>query len=109
MDFPISAIGGVNGVSGVAPTAYVPSLDQTAPAEQPGGMSFGAALGSAVDGVDQLQATSKGLSLAAVTGDLEDLHSATIASSQSAVALETITTFRNRGVEAFNEIMRMQA
>lgn len=106
MSFPIPAIGAVEGVS---PTAYLPAMDQVTAASETSGASFGAALGSAVDGVNALQETSKGLSVAAVTGDLEDLHSATIASAQSSVALETITTFRNRGVEAFNEIMRMQA
>ena len=42
-------------------------------------------------------------------GDLDDIHSAMIASSRAAVTLELIAAVRNKGVDAFNEIMRMQA
>ena len=49
------------------------------------------------------------LSVAAVTGDLDDIHSAMIASTRAAVTLELVAAVRNKGVDAFNEIMRMQA
>ena len=95
-------------VAGVLPTlpsgylraAETPSTD---------GSAFATALGGAVNSVQSLQATSNDLSIKAVTGDLTDIHAATLASTRSAVALEMVSTFRNRGVEAFNEIMRMQA
>lgn len=44
-----------------------------------------------------------------MTGDLDDIHSAMIASSRAAVTLELVAAVRNKGVDAFNEIMRMQA
>lgn len=73
------------------------------------GSAFAATLGSALAEVQQLQSTSNDLSLKAVTGELADIHTATLASARASLALETAATFRNRGVEAFNEIMRMQA
>lgn len=95
-------------ITGVAPTTATGYLP---PAESAGtdGTEFASALTGAVDGVQSLQSTSNDLAIQAVTGDLTDIHAATLASARSSVALEMAATFRNRGVEAFNEIMRMQA
>ncbi|MCW4385736.1 flagellar hook-basal body complex protein FliE [Salinibacterium sp. SYSU T00001] len=73
------------------------------------GAAFGESLSGAIDGLQQLQSTSNELAIKAVTGDLDDIHDATIASTRAAVTLELIAAVRNKGVEAFNEIMRMQA
>jgi flagellar hook-basal body complex protein FliE len=56
-----------------------------------------------------MQSKSSDLAIKAVTGDLSDVHDYTIAATESAVAMELTATVRNRAVEAFNEIMRMQA
>lgn len=102
-------IGSIQGVAGTSPTAYLPDTEAAAGAPESVGSTFESFLGGSVDEVQALSDTSRQLSIDAVTGDLQDVHAATIASAQSSLALETITTFRNRGVEAFNEIMRMQA
>jgi flagellar hook-basal body complex protein FliE len=44
-----------------------------------------------------------------VTGDLDDIHAATLASMRAQVTLELVAAVRNKGVDAFSEIMRMQA
>ena len=49
------------------------------------------------------------LALKAVTGNLDDIHDATIAATRAQVTLELVSAVRNKGVDAFNEIMRMQA
>lgn len=95
----------VAGVSPTLPTGYL----KPAGAPATDGSAFAHALGGAVNEVQSLQSTSNDLSIKAVTGDLTDIHAATIASTRAAVAMEMASTFRNRGVEAFNEIMRMQA
>ena len=103
---PVPAI---SSIGSVAPTAYI---DQLEPGTVPGsssGDAFGSALASAVDGVAEKQATSSELALKAVTGDLDDIHDYTIAATEAAVALELTVTLRNKAVDAFNEIMRMQA
>jgi flagellar hook-basal body complex protein FliE len=48
------------------------------------------------------------MAMQAITGDLNDIHNATIASTRAQVTLELVTAMRNKGVDAFNEIMRMQ-
>jgi flagellar hook-basal body complex protein FliE len=99
----ITAMSQVQGVTG---TGYVTPAAKT---QQTDGAGFGVALGSAVDNLQQLQSTSKDLAIKAVTGDLQDIHTAIIASTRASVTLELVAAVRNKGVDAFNEIMRMQA
>ncbi len=97
-------------ISGIAPS-LPPSVMQGTQAALPAGGTegFGTSLASAVDGLQAMQSTSSALAIKAVTGDLSDVHDYTIAASQAAVAMELTATIRNRAVDAFNEIMRMQA
>lgn len=100
---PIESLGSV---TAVAPTGYLP---QTQPVAETDGTGFAGVLASAVDSTQSLQAASNELSIKAVTGDLSDIHDATIASTRAAVTLELVAAVRNKSVDAFNEIMRMQA
>ena len=101
MDLPA-----VNMTPGVTGTGYLPSASAT---QKTDGSGFGTELSSAVDGLQQLQSVSKDLTIKAVTGDLNDIHTAMIASTRAQVTLELVAAVRNKGVDAFNEIMRMQA
>ena len=71
--------------------------------------TFGATMAGAVQGLTELQSTSKTLAIKAVTGDLTDIHDATIAATRASVTMELVAAVRNKGVDAFNDIMRMQA
>ncbi|MDQ0754157.1 flagellar hook-basal body complex protein FliE [Arthrobacter sp. B3I4] len=93
-------------VQGVLPTDY---LSGTATVPGTDGSGFASSLTGAVDNLQQLQSTSKELAVSAVTGNLDDVHNATIAASRAQITLELVATVRNKGVDAFNEIMRMQA
>jgi flagellar hook-basal body complex protein FliE len=95
---PITAVQGVTGTGYIEPVR--PSTD---------GTGFGASIASTVTNLQQLQSTSNEMSIKAITGDLNDIHSATIASSRASVTLELVAAVRNKGVDAFTEIMRMQA
>lgn len=92
----------------VSPTSYLPSASA---AGQAGGTdgAFAASLASSVDGLQAMQSNTKELGIKAVTGDLADVHDYTIAATESAVALELTATIRNKAIDAFSEIMRMQA
>lgn len=98
---------GISGVSPVAPATFL--TPATRGVESLQGTAFGDALSSAIDGVSAAQKQSSELAIKAVTGDLTDIHDATIASARAAVTLELVAAVRNKGVEAFTEIMRMQA
>lgn len=99
---PVPAIGAVQ----PAATSYLPSVGAVSDA---GGEGFATSLTSAVDNIQGLQSASNALSVQAVTGDLTDIHNATLASTRAQVTLELVAAVRNKGVDAFNEIMRMQA
>jgi flagellar hook-basal body complex protein FliE len=96
-------IGSVQGTTG---TGYVSNTSSVSATD---GTGFASSLTGAIDGLQGLQTTSGELAIKAVTGDLADIHQATIASSRAAVTLELVAAVRNKGVDAFNEIMRMQA
>ncbi len=96
----ITPVQGVTATGYIATTPGPPTTD---------GSSFAASLSGAVDNVQQLQSTSNGLSVKAVTGNLDDIHTATLAATRAQVTLELVSAIRNKGVDAFNEIMRMQA
>ncbi|WP_347109909.1 flagellar hook-basal body complex protein FliE [Paenarthrobacter sp. S56] len=98
------SLGPVESVQGVSGTGYV---GNTKPSGT--GSDFGAALTGAVDNLQSLQSTSKELAVSAVTGNLDDIHKATLAATRAQVTFELVAAVRNKGVDAFNEIMRMQA
>ena len=108
----VSAVGAVGAatpaltaLTGVTPTTATTAAGGTAPA---GGAGFANVL-SGVDRLQQLQSTAQDLSVKAVTGDLTDVHDYTIAASEASLAMELTAAVRNKAVDAFNEIMRMQA
>jgi flagellar hook-basal body complex protein FliE len=92
---PISAIGSLPAVTGAAPPA----------AANPAG--FSKALEQGLDQLQSLHQTSDSMAVQAVTGQLQDVHSYTIAANEAAVATQLTVAVRNKAVEAFTEIMRM--
>lgn len=97
----------ISAVSAVAPTGY---LSPTASvASTSGAADFGSVLTDAVNTMQSQQAEADTLAVKAVTGDLTDIHQATLAATRAQVTLEVVSAVRNKGVDAFNEIMRMQA
>ena len=100
---PIDAIGAISAATGSTGATAANSTTGT------GGGSFSTALSGAVDNLQQLQSTSDTLAIQAVTGNLDDIHQATLASTRAQVTLELVAGVRNKAVDAFNEIMRMQA
>lgn len=99
-------ISAINSVQGVAGSGYLSGVSGS---QKTDGSGFGVELGGAVDNLQQLQNESKDLAIKAVTGELNDIHTAMIASTRALVTLELVAAVRNKGVDAFNEIMRMQA
>ncbi|QTE29869.1 flagellar hook-basal body complex protein FliE [Pengzhenrongella sicca] len=104
----IAAIGAVSGlataVTGVQGTGYA-----TAATPTEAGAGFGSVLTSSLESLQGLQTTSSDLAVKAVTGDLDDVHDYTIAASEAKTALQLTAAVRNKAIEAFTEIMRMQA
>jgi flagellar hook-basal body complex protein FliE len=58
--------------------------------------------------VNRLQSEADTAAVATATGDLEDVHRATIAMQKAKLALDLTIQVRNKVIEAYQEIMRMQ-
>lgn len=97
---------GINPAYGVS--AQVPRTATEDVAGAQGVESFGQLLASKLSDLSAMQRTSDQLAVKAATGDLKDIHEYTIASNKAGVATQLVVTVRNKAVEAFNEIMRMQ-
>jgi flagellar hook-basal body complex protein FliE len=115
---PIGAIGAIGSVGGVSPTGALlptPSIGELNPADAVGaangtsGQDFAAKLADGLQNLSDLQAKSDDLGVKAATGTLTDVHDYMIASTEAALATQLTVAVRNKAVEAFNEIMRMQA
>ena len=104
------SIPGIGALGAVTGTGYLSATGAVGAPSAPGAdAAFGSALAGSIDSLQRMQSTSSDLAVKAVTGDLDDVHDFTVASSQAKVALELTAAVRNKAVEAFTEIMRMQA
>ncbi len=102
----IEAIGGVTELAAAAGLPALPSVPSVTTTD--GGAGFGAALTSGLQRLEGLHDTSDVLAVQAATGDLQDIHEYMIASNEASLATELTVAVRNKAVEAFTEIMRMQ-
>jgi len=69
---------------------------------------FSNALSGGLDNRQQLQSTADTLAVQAATGTLTNVHDYMIAATKASVATDLTVAVRNKAVEAFNEILRMQ-
>jgi len=100
-------------VSAIDPTGFTPYVAPTADATRTAATSgSGNGFGDLVlDGLNRLEGLtdhSDSLAVKAATGDLQSIHDYTIAASETSTATQLTVAVRNKAIDAFNEIMRMQ-
>lgn len=100
----LSALSGLSGLTGTTATSATTGASTTGAAGV-----FGTTLAGQVDNLQAMQANADELAVKAVTGDLNDIHDYTIAATEASVSMELTAALRNKAVDAFTEIMRMQA
>lgn len=105
MTNPIAAISAIGQLGAAAPTAAsssaaVPSSSAT---------DFAKVLGNGIDAVQGSQSSANNLAVQAATGQLTDPATYTIAATQAQLMTQLMTTIESKSVEAFNQIMGMQA
>jgi flagellar hook-basal body complex protein FliE len=96
---------------GALPLQGIPTLQPAAGAAGAAGAAkpdFGSMVASGLEKLQSAQATSDDLAVKATTGDLTDIHDYMIAANEASVATQLTVAVRNKAVEAFTEIMRMQ-
>jgi flagellar hook-basal body complex protein FliE len=97
-------------VPAIGAISAMPSVSApTAPANPTSGADFAAQLGQGLQNLQGLQTKADDLAVQAATGSLTDIHDYMIASTEASLATELTVAVRNKALDAFNEIMRMQA
>ena len=72
------------------------------------GGAFQQALAQAIDQTVQLQESAKSETAKFLTGETDDLHKVMIAGEKAGLAFQLTLQVRNKMVEAYQEVMRMQ-
>lgn len=70
--------------------------------------SFGEYLNNALQEVNGLQQEAAEMSKALAAGQVEDISQVVIAAEKATIALQLTLAVRNKAVDAYQEIMRMQ-
>ena len=93
------------------PLQSIPTLQPSAGTAGAAGAAqpdFGSMVASGLEKLQSVQSTSDNLAVKATTGDLTDVHDYMIAANEASLATQMTVAVRNKAVEAFTEIMRMQ-
>lgn len=99
---------GLSSVEGQSFTVDKPKLEKNSPASEPGQLSFADTLNQAIDQVNQLQKTSDKKMQDLATGRTDNVADVMIAAEKADIALRVMVQVRNKIIDAYNEIMKMQ-
>lgn len=84
------------------------SMGQPSEVEPSSGSSFQTLFKDAINHVNASQKESEILTNQLVTGEAEDIHQVMIAAQKASLSLQLTVQVRNRVIESYQEIMRMQ-
>jgi flagellar hook-basal body complex protein FliE len=101
----INAIAPVAALTAPAVTAGTPA----APSGNPAGGDFASQLSASLQHLQDMQTNTDNLAVQAATGQLADVHDYIIAATEANLTTQLAVQVRNKALDAFNEIMRMQA
>ena len=108
MTSPIGAIGAVSGLSGVTGVTGVSGASGAAAATGVN-TDFASMLSKGLESVQASQSKAGDLAVQVANGTLQDPAQYTMAATEASLGLQLTMAIRNKAVEAFQEIMRMQA
>ncbi len=111
MTSPISALGAVSGLSGIGAVSGVDGVAGAGTTKAVTGPNtdFAGMLSKGLESVQTSQSKASDLAVQVANGTLQDPAQYTMASTEAALGLQLTMAIRNKAVEAFQEIMRMQA
>jgi flagellar hook-basal body complex protein FliE len=105
MTSPISAVSAVGGVTGVGPITPSSGVAATSGTDS----DFAGMLSKGLESVQASQTNADNLAVQVANGTLTDPAHYTMAATEASLGLQLTMAIRNKAVEAFQEIMRMQA
>ncbi|MEO5925882.1 MAG: flagellar hook-basal body complex protein FliE [Bryobacteraceae bacterium] len=95
----------ISGISGITPIAPQ-SADSVA--ANPGGEAFHAAFSDAIAKVEGFQQNAEASVNRFLSGEGEELHQVALAGKQAELSFDLFLQIRNKVVNAYEEVMRMQ-
>lgn len=108
---PIRPLTAEPGLDGLGAEFKLPALDGISEPSSPSsveGSSFGETLMNAVTKLGELHTEAAAQSQALATGTANDVTSVAMAVERASLSLQLAATVRNKAVEAYQEIFRMQ-
>jgi flagellar hook-basal body complex protein FliE len=99
----------VNGISQLLPANGLTNVSSVGQAtKQTDGASFSDFLRSAIDQVNSDQLASDKMAEGLATGQAPDLHTVMITTEKAQLSFQLAVQIRNKALESYQEIMRMQ-
>jgi flagellar hook-basal body complex protein FliE len=98
----------VNQVDKLQPALKIALPSDAGHLAAPGTQGFGSMLDGLVGMVDAKQAESQNITRKVLLGDTDQLHQSVIAMQEASVAFGLMVEVRNKLVESYQELMRMQ-
>jgi flagellar hook-basal body complex protein FliE len=96
----------IPGLPAFSPTAPTSPTSPTSSQTQPG--SFGNTLKNAMQQVDQLDQDSQAQATELLHGDRQDIHNVMIAVEKADIAFQLMMQVRNKIVNAYQEVSKLQ-
>ena len=94
----------IEAIPAIAGIGAAPSMGTAGP-----NPDFAGKLSASLETLQRMQTNADNLAVQAATGQLTDVHDYIIAATEASLATQLTVAVRNKALDAFNEIMRMQA
>ena len=95
-------------IAPISSNIALPTAPAITPASSSGSTEFQNLLTQAVSAVQEKQTAAKTAVNQFLTGETEELHSAALAGQRAELSFELFLQVRNKVVQAYQEVMRMQ-
>lgn len=95
-------------IAPISPQIALPALSPVIPATGGSGQDFQNILSNSIAGVEQKHTEAQAAVNRFLTGETEELHTAALAGQRAELSLELFLQVRNKVVQAYQEVMRMQ-
>lgn len=96
-------------LSGIRPLNPAQAIRDVGGAARPGAVgAFADSLNKAIGTVDSMQKSSQVSVDRLLSGEVEDLHKVALENQRAALAFDLLLQVRNKAVQAYQEVMRMQ-
>lgn len=98
----------IQDLNGVQSTDRVTTIQPGIGVEEPGKVTFGKLIGELVGEVDAKGKDAAGELRKVMTGEVDNLHQSMVAMQEASVAFNLMVEVRNKMMESYQQIMRMQ-